>query len=290
MAQIIQQINKHQLREQVVDVSHVDVTTLGRSLITKLIPGSGLTLDSYTGADPGTGVVTLKLDETLSSLANITGTGFLIRNSNDSISTRSIGFSNNLWIENQDGLAGNPVFDLSNTGIEPGVYKYLSIDEKGRAYTGFKYLQTWVANEVVIGMGDHIHYSLSNAPVVSTVMVFVDGAKQIPGIDFDYTILSNIITFNEPKIQNEKITACYFWSENNNNSLDIQVETLPRVLPDNMKRYRLNFIPQESSQAVFLNGLLQNPGIDFDYTMEGQDVVFMNDTYLTDHVSAMYLR
>jgi hypothetical protein len=285
----LQQLNKHQLRANVIDMSHIDVTTVGKSLITKVIAGQGLMMTNYTGVDVGTGEVTLQLDSSLASLANLSGIGFLTRLADESIAARSLLVSSNLTITDSIGASNNPVIDLSNTGVVAGTYKYVTTDIKGRITNGYKYLQTWVANEILVDSGDHIHYTISNLPVNGTDMLFVSGVKQIPGSDRDYTISGNNVTFTTPNLPIDVVTACYFWNENNIDIQDIKVETLT-PFDSSLKRYRLSYLPQINSQVVFANGLLQRIGSDYDYTMEGQDVVFINTMDSNDTISVMYWR
>lgn len=285
----LQQINKHQLRANVIDMSHIDVTTAGKSLITKVIAGQGLMMTNYTGVDVGTGEVTLQLDSSLASLANLSGIGFLTRLADESIAARSLLVSSNLTITDSIGASNNPVIDLSDTGVVAGTYKYVKTDVKGRILQGYKYLQTWVANEILVDSGDHRHYTIANLPVNGTDMLFVSGVKQIPGSDRDYTISGNNVIFTTPNLANDVVTACYFWNESNIDNQDIKVESLA-PFDSSLKRYRLSFLPQVNSQAVFANGLLQRVGSDYDYTMEGQDIVFTNTMDSNDTISVMYWR
>jgi len=285
----LQQLNKHQIRSGVIDTSHVDITTIGKSLITKLIAGDGLAISSYSGADSGTGVVTLQLDSSLSSLASLTGIGFLTRLENESIAARELTVSANLTITNPIGANGNPQIDLSNTGVTAGTYKYLTTDIKGRVTAGYKYLETWIANEVLVNSGDNIHYTIANTPVNGTDMIFVSGVKQIPGADRDYTISGTTVTFTTPNLSQDSVVACYFYNTSGINNQDIQTETL-QPFNDSYMRYRLSHVPELNSQVVFANGLLQRIGSDNDYTMQGQDVVFNNTMQSADTISVLYWR
>lgn len=49
-----------ELQPQAVRKTRLDISTVGESVITQLVGVDGLEIDSQTGADPGTGVVTLK--------------------------------------------------------------------------------------------------------------------------------------------------------------------------------------------------------------------------------------
>jgi len=284
----LQQINKHQIRNNIIDISHIDTTTIGKSLLTKLKVSTGINM-THTGADIGTGEVSISLDPSLTSLANLNSFGFLTRLADESITTRSFNFTNNFTISNTDGVSGNPQIDLSDTGVVAGTYKYVTTDEKGRVLKGYKSLQTWVANEILVDSGDHQHYTIANIPVNGTDMIFVSGVKQISGSDRDYTITGKVVTFNTPNLPIDVISACYFWNESNINNQDIQVETLTSF-DAGLMRYRLSYLPQVASQVVFVNGLVQRPGADYDYTMEGQDVVFVNAMHSDDIISVLYWR
>ena len=286
----LQQINKAQLKPHIIDISHIDTTTIGKSLITKIIPGSGLTISNSTGVDTGTGAVTLQLDSTLSSLANLTGIGLVTRLSDDSIITRELTVSNNLLVTNSLGQLGNPTLDLSDTGILAGTYKYITSDIKGRITAGYKYLDHWVANEILTNAsGDNTVYTLANTPVSGTLMIFMSGAKQIPGADKDYTVDGTTVTFTTSNLSSDIVAACYFWNSNGINIQDIQTEVLA-PFDTNYQRYRLTYLPEINSQVLFVNGLLQRVGDLWDYTMEGQDVVFTSPLDLTDTVSVLYWR
>lgn len=291
---VLQQINKAQLRAGIIDSTKIDLTTVGKSLITKLVLGdnSGLVISNSTGVDSGTGEVTLSLDNSLSALANLTGTGFLSRSGDGSIISRSLEVSSNLTISNANGVSNNPTLDLANTGVVAGTYKYVTTDAKGRITAGYRYLDLWVANEICPNPStDLTNYTVLNVPVTGTMMVFVSGAKQIPGADKDYTFNSTTktITFTTINLDIDIVTVCYFWNESGINNQDIQHETLV-PFDGTFMRYRLGFSPAADSQVVFLNGLLQRVGGSYDYSMDGQDVVFnyANDT--TDLISVLYFR
>lgn len=286
---VLQQINKAQLRAHIIDLSHIDTTTVGKSLITKIIPGAGLSISNRTGADEGTGAVTLQLDDSLSSLANLTGSGLITRLADGSVVARELAVTSNLTITDSAGQLNNPTIDLSNTGVTPDTYKYVTTDIKGRITAGYKYVDHWVANEITVNQGDNLNYTLANTPVSGTLMIFVSGAKQIPGSDKDYTISGTTITFTTTNLSIDIVSACYFWNSNGINTQDIQTETLT-PFDAGLQRYRIGYLPQIDSQVVFVNGLMQRVGNLWDYTMEGQDVVFTSALESTDAVSVLYWR
>lgn len=54
-------LTSRQIKNNDVIRDDINITTSGQALVTKVNPSTGLTLDTYTGVDPGTGDVTLKL-------------------------------------------------------------------------------------------------------------------------------------------------------------------------------------------------------------------------------------
>jgi hypothetical protein len=64
----------------------------------------------------------------------------------------------------------------------------------------------FVINEKPIGLINNINhtYILVNTPVVGTVLVFLNGLLQAPGVGLDYTISGSTITFvKAPKTNND---------------------------------------------------------------------------------------
>jgi hypothetical protein len=55
-----------------VNIDDLDITTSGKSVIAKIAVGNGLTIVTSTGADSGTGVVTLKVSDALSIVTSLT--------------------------------------------------------------------------------------------------------------------------------------------------------------------------------------------------------------------------
>jgi hypothetical protein len=56
----VTQLGGKQVLDQSIDIDDLNTTTIGKSVITKIIPGNNIQFTS-TGADAGTGVVTINL-------------------------------------------------------------------------------------------------------------------------------------------------------------------------------------------------------------------------------------
>lgn len=80
------------------------------------------------------GTITLDLDNDLTAIAALTGTGFAARTGTETWALRTItGTSGNIAVTNGDGAAGNPTLDLVNVGT-PVTNQFVKIttDAKGR--------------------------------------------------------------------------------------------------------------------------------------------------------------
>jgi len=97
----------------------VDTTTPGQSIITKVIAGTGVSIDSSTGADVGTGDVTISMspgggvDEKSKISATDTTTGFLetkiVAGNNVTLTKQNTGANENIKIDvnTSGGIAAN---------------------------------------------------------------------------------------------------------------------------------------------------------------------------------------
>jgi hypothetical protein len=280
-------LNRHQLRENEINRDLIDITTPTKSLILSVKSSSNGLLLEDTGADDGTGDVTINLNSNLEGLSQLSTNGILIKTGSESFVTRSIVSSNGLTITNSDGITNNIDVSLTPTGITAGAYKYVIVDEYGRVTEGSKQYEHFITNEI-LETTDDIHYTLEFTPVLGSEMIFVSGNRQVWGADRDYTINGRDITFTTPNLDIDVVVACYFHSTTTA-SYDIVNEKCTHVSDDT--RYSLSSIPQEGTLMVFLNGQLQIPSEDEDYTWNGAtDIVFTSPNGSTDIVSAYYFK
>lgn len=114
-------------------------------------------------------------------------------------------------------------------------------------------------------------YILRYTPEIGSVDIFYNGLLQKEGIDEDYTISGRVITFNTPPIEGSKLLTSYrTYSEIN----FIDNET-PSGLIDGINTvFTLSTTPVAGSEHLYLNGLLQDSGMDYDYTITGTVIVF----------------
>lgn len=114
-------------------------------------------------------------------------------------------------------------------------------------------------------------YILRYTPEVGSVDIFYNGLLQKEGEDEDYTISGRVVTFNQPPLEGSKLLASYrTYSEIN----FIDNETPSGVINGINTVFTLSTMPVAGSEHLYLNGMLQDSGMDYDYTITGTVIVF----------------
>ena len=114
-------------------------------------------------------------------------------------------------------------------------------------------------------------YILNYTPEVGSVSVYYNGMLQKEGYDQDYTISGRVITFNSPPVSGSKLLASYrTYSEIN----FIDNETPFGDINGINVIFTLSETPVPGSEHLYLNGLLQDSGMDLDYTIVGKIIEF----------------
>lgn len=76
-------------------------------------------------------------DDFLTALSNLSTTGILVGTTDSTVSTRQIAAgSSAVTVINGNGVAGNPTIDLALSGVTPGVYNQLSVNDRGVVVAG----------------------------------------------------------------------------------------------------------------------------------------------------------
>lgn len=76
------------------------------------------------------------LDSDLTALAALTTVGFYVNTGVGSVAARSITAGTGVSVANGNGVAGNPVVSLSDSGVAPGTYKVVTVGADGRVTGG----------------------------------------------------------------------------------------------------------------------------------------------------------
>jgi len=114
-------------------------------------------------------------------------------------------------------------------------------------------------------------YVLKYTPEVGSVDIYYNGLLQKEGFDEDYTISGRVVTFNSPPVAGGKLLASYrTYSEIN----FIDNETPSGLIDGVNTLFELSVMPVPGSEHLYLNGLLQDSGMDLDYTITGRFINF----------------
>lgn len=133
-----------------------------------------------------------------------------------------------------------------------------------------------INKEIPVGLIDEINteFLLNNVPEVTTEYVFLNGLLQEYGPDSDYTIVGDKLLFNYPPMINSKLVVSYKTSQYVESSYRVDREKPIGLLDEINKDFIIENIPNNNSESVFLNGLLQEAGPNGDYTIVGNKIVF----------------
>jgi hypothetical protein len=211
--------------------------------------GTGL---SVTNADGINGNITINMVGSLSSLANLSGLGFVVQTASDSVASRTIEVdtTTGLSIANGDGIAGNP--SISTVGALNSLANLTATGIVVQTVTGTIAARSVVSNNSLI--------SVTNG----------DAVAANPTLDLelntDWIIRGNgsnkgqayRSVFNEIAITSDNIT------------------------------YSLLYSLVEGTEQVYINGLLQRVGSNYDYTIVSGQIVFNAANQSVDTVQVTY--
>ena len=111
-------------------------------------------------------------------------------------------------------------------------------------------------------------FELSQTPIKETIQMFVNGIIQ--RLDEDYTVLDDQIYFVEPPYTDSVISCFYLYQIKS----QVCAETVSGLCNGINSTYSLQYTPSVGSDMVFLNGILQRNGDQFDYTVIGNTILF----------------
>ena len=114
-------------------------------------------------------------------------------------------------------------------------------------------------------------FTLRYTPEYNSQDIYYNGLLQKEGLDADYTIVGRTIEFNVAPFANSRLLASYrTYSEIN----FVDNETPMGVVDGVNAIFELSLTPIEGSDHLYLNGLLQDEGLMFDYDLTGRIITF----------------
>ncbi len=129
-----------------------------------------------------------------------------------------------------------------------------------------------IINETPSGLVNSINniFKLDSLPIKNSLTVYVNGLLQKEGSEFDYVADSDTIYFNYPPYENSIILCSYYTF----NVISVNNE-LPKGKSDGKNNVFLTIGKIiENSEKIYLNGLLQKSGSEFDYTINENAIIF----------------
>ena len=117
-------------------------------------------------------------------------------------------------------------------------------------------------------------FSLNCVPHIGSEHIYINGLLTQDGTTVDYTIVDNVIIFDENVPIDTKIvcTYYYFLEESLQGYIDREIPT-GNINGEN-NTYNLSRIPLEGTEHIYLNGLLQEKGVNADYTLTDTTLTF----------------
>jgi hypothetical protein len=113
-------------------------------------------------------------------------------------------------------------------------------------------------------------YTLQGIPLSNSEQVYLNGVLQKRGTVGDYTVVEKRLYFVEPPMVGSTITCTYSTSSNTERRGEIPVGDID----GENEVFILHQNPANGTEHVFLNGILQQPGLTGDYTLEGNTLIF----------------
>ena len=159
-------------------------------------PVSGFTISG--SPITGSGTFIFALNDDLQAVEAITSTGIAVRAAANTWTTREITGSSNIDIIDGDGVSGDPVIDLSNTGVVPGPYGTSSavaiyeVDSYGRL-TSASEVDISILSSQVIGFTEDVQDIVGSSITAGT------------GVSVSYNDLTGAVTITASGATNEAI-------------------------------------------------------------------------------------
>jgi hypothetical protein len=211
--------------------------------------GTGL---NVTNGDAVSGNISITMSGSLGSLANLSSTGFVVQTTAGSVASRTIEVdtATGLSIANADGVAGNP--SISTTGALNSLANLAGTGIVVQTVTGTIAARTIASNNSLISVanGDAVAANPTLDLELNTDWI-IRGNSSNKGQSYRSV-------FNEVAITSDDIT------------------------------YSLLYTLVEGTEQVYVNGLLQRVGSNYDYTIVNGQIVFNSANQSVDTLQVTY--
>jgi hypothetical protein len=122
--------------------------------------------------------------------------------------------------------------------------------------------------------GVNTRYVLAHEPTPGSDHLYLNGLLIEDGTSTDYLISGSTITFSEPLLSGSKLSCTYYYVDNTPVKIFKDKEILSGSINGINKVFTLQYSPVEGSEHIYLNGLLQENGIDGDYQISDSTITF----------------
>lgn len=232
--------------------SSIDATKIGGGLVDNTEFGylNGVTSAIQTQLDNKQ-----PLDSDLTAIAALATNGLIARTATGTAAVRTVtGTSGRVSVTNGDGVAGNPTIDLATSGASAGTYTKVTVDVYGRVTSATSIAATDLPSAIDAA-------KIANGSVSNTEFQYLDGVTSSI-----QTQINNSVQYSNQRF--EAPTG----SINGTNTA-----------------FTLTATPQNGNfVSVFLNGLLQQPGVGNDYTISGTTITFTSAPIAGDVILVQY--
>lgn len=152
----------------------------------------------------------------------------------------------------------------------------IQIENLAATANSFNPNKIFVNKEIPSGSIDGVNtiYVLENTPNVGSEHLYLNGLLIEDGPYSDYTISSSIITFNEPLSPEMKLHCTYYYTDDTPVKIFKDKEVLSGSIDGINKTFILQYTPVEGSEHIYLNGLLQESGVNGDYEISDSTITF----------------
>ncbi len=129
--------------------------------------------------------------------------------------------------------------------------------------------------EVPAGAIDGINttYALAHEPILGSDHIYLNGVL-IEDKDNDYSISGSFVTFSNPLLPGMKLACTYYYQDSSPVKVFVDKEQPSGSINGTNTTFTLNYTPVEESEHVYLNGILQESG--GDYNISSSIITFID--------------